>query len=390
MALAAAVAATLVVVFLVLAPYTRRASVAGQLVPTRGLATVVAPMRGVVTELAVEEGGAVRAGQTLAQLRLPASMTDGGDTIDALRAQLQQRRAGLQAAHEARLEVSLEQEAGLRRQREAARQELARTRAEVEARRQQQALSQQGLARLRELHRERFVSSTQVEQQQNAALEYAGHLYGMQRLAAASARAIAQLEQALAELPGQRLTANAEYQRGLAQLAQEQLELDARGAQAVKAPLNGWIASQLVKAGQAVEAGQALLSVLPREDMLEAELWVPSRSIGFVAPGNAVMLRYQAFPYQKFGHQQGVVRRVSRNAMVPRNSYQAGGTYAANEPHYRVIVALRRQSLMAYGKPERLRPGMLLEADILGERRRLIEWIFEPLYSVHGRVGTMP
>ena len=32
-------------------------------------------------------------------------------------------------------------------------------------------------------------------------------------------------------------------------------------------------------------------------------------------------------------------------------------------------------------------PGMLLDADILGERRRLIEWVFEPLYSLKGRVG---
>ncbi len=64
--------------------------------------------------------------------------------------------------------------------------------------------------------------------------------------------------------------------------------------------------------------------------------------------------------------------------------------HTENQPHYRVIVALRRQSVMAYGMPEPLRPGMLLEADILGERRRLIEWIFEPLYSVQGRVGAMP
>jgi membrane fusion protein len=158
----------------------------------------------------------------------------------------------------------------------------------------------------------------------------------------------------------------------------------------VNAPLDGRIASQLVKVGQAVEVGQALLSVLPRDERLEAELWVPSRSIGFVAPGNVVMLRYQAYPYQKFGHQEGVVRRLSRNALMPQELRAADSRPAANEPHYRVIVALRRQSVMAYGMPECLRPGMLLEADILGERRRLIEWIFEPLYSVHGRVGAMP
>ena len=44
--------------------------------------------------------------------------------------------------------------------------------------------------------------------------------------------------------------------------------------------------------------------------------------------------------------------------------------------------------MLAYGRPEPLRPGMLLEADILGERRKLHEWLLEPLYSLRGRDGV--
>ncbi|HYP70621.1 MAG TPA: anibiotic ABC transporter, partial [Variovorax sp.] len=78
--IAAAVgAAMLVVAFLILAPYTRRASVTGQLVPTRGLVSVVAPTRGVLAELATEEGARVRAGQVLAQVRVPLVVTGGDD-----------------------------------------------------------------------------------------------------------------------------------------------------------------------------------------------------------------------------------------------------------------------------------------------------------------------
>jgi membrane fusion protein len=62
------------------------------------------------------------------------------------------------------------------------------------------------------------------------------------------------------------------------------------------------------------------------------------------------------------------------------------GNAQAGEPYYRVVVALDLQSVMAYGKAEPLKPGMLLEADILGERRRLIEWVFEPLYSLNGHL----
>ena len=54
---------------------------------------------------------------------------------------------------------------------------------------------------------------------------------------------------------------------------------------------------------------------------------------------------------------------------------------------YRVLVRIDSQSVMAFGKSEPLRPGMLVEADILGERRKLYEWALEPLYALTGKIG---
>jgi len=384
---AAAVAvAGVVVLFLCLASYTRRASVAGQLVPARGLATVVAPVRGVVEEVAAEEGGQVHAGQKVMQLGVPWATAAGEDAMLALQERLEARRQGLEAQDEARDQMAAQQAVGLRAQLKAARAEQARIAAEIRARQAQLKLARQALARLRELERQRYVSITQVEQQQSSVLEYASQIQSMHRLAAAGSRSIAQLEQALAELPGQRRSESAGFQQALAQLGQERLENQARGAQAIKAPVDGRVASLLAKPGQAVEVGQPLLSVLPADERLEAELWVPSRAVGFVAPGDAVQLRYQAFPYQKFGHQRGIVRSVGRSALGQREQ-QALAIAGGSEPYYRVTVSLQRQSVVAYGRQEMLRPGMLLEADILGERRRLLEWLFEPLYSIQGRLA---
>lgn len=108
--------------------------------------------------------------------------------------------------------------------------------------------------------------------------------------------------------------------------------------------------------------------------------WCPA-AIGFIASGDMVLLRYQAFPYQKFGHQQGQVARISRSALSPGELGSLIGNAQAGEPYYRVTVELARQAITAYGKEEALKPGMALDADILGERRRLIEWFIEPLYS---------
>ena len=64
------------------------------------------------------------------------------------------------------------------------------------------------------------------------------------------------------------------------------------------------------------------------------------------------------------------------------------GNARQGEPFYRVTVSLARQAITAYGKPEAVKPGMLVDADVLGEQRTLAEWIFEPLYSLGGKVGN--
>lgn len=78
--------------------------------------------------------------------------------------------------------------------------------------------------------------------------------------------------------------------------------------------------------------------------------------------------------------------RISRSALSPEGLGALVGNAQAGEPYYRVVVELSAQSITAYGKAEPLRPGMLLEADILGERRKLYEWVLEPLYSLTGRL----
>src|SRR5690606_444964 len=343
---------------------------------------------GVVSVLDVSEGERVREGQRLAVVTVPRATVAGDDTLVALEKRLARRRDGLIEGQDAQRELLSVQESGFRAQLAVARRELAQIEAEIATRREQIRIAEETLERLRQLQDERYVSLLQIKQQESAMLSQVGEMQALQRQATATRRMIAQLHQALAELPAQRGSGDAAYARDLAQLEQEQVETRARGALAVIAPVDGVVSSQLAKPGQAVQAGQSLLSVLPGDGLLEAELLVPSRAIGFIEPGDSVMLRYQAFPYQKFGHQKGVVVQISRSALSSGELGALIGNAQQGEPFYRVTVRLPRQSITAYGRGEPLKPGMLLDADILGERRRLIEWILEPLYSVMGMVSA--
>ncbi|MEL1265173.1 HlyD family secretion protein [Pseudoxanthomonas putridarboris] len=386
--LVAMAAASAIVLFVTLGTYTRRSTVTGQLVPTRGLATVLAPATGVVERLDVPEGGQVAAGASLVLVTVPRATVASGDTLAALEQRLQQRQDGLQNVQQAQQRQLQAQAHGVAAQLAVARRELAQIESEVATRQDQIRIANETLERLRRLEDGQYVSVLQIKQQEAGVLDYTGQMQSLQRQAIGTRRLIAQLQQAMQELPGQQQATDASYQGELAQLEQERVQTQASGALVVNAPVSGVVATQVVKPGQAVQAGQPLLSLLPGDGRLEAELLVPSRAIGFIEPGDKVLLRYQAYPYQKFGHQEGRVERISRSALSGGELGALIGNAQQGEPFYRVTVSLARQAIMAYGRPEALKPGMLLDADILGEKRRLIEWIFEPLYSLKGKVGS--
>ncbi len=385
LALGATVAAVTVLLFLFLGSYTRRSTVTGQLVPSKGLVTVMAPATGVISQVDHAEGDTLLAGERLAVVVTPRATPDGGDTQIVLQNGIDQRRNGLVSLQSAQQSQLQAQTSGLRAQLATIKRELAMIETEVVTRQDQFRIAGETLTKLKQLEDARYVSVVQVKQQESTVLEYIAQTQVLQRQAIAARRSMAQIEQELHELPAQKQAARASLQRDLAQLMQERVETQARGALAVDAPVSGIVATQLVKPGQAVQAGQPLMSLLPAESALEAELFVPSRAIGFIETGDVVQLRYQAYPYQKFGHQLGMVTRISRSALSNGELGTLIGDAEQGEPFYRITVAVIRQSVTAYGKAEPLKPGMLLHADVMGEKRQLIEWVFEPLYTLKGR-----
>jgi membrane fusion protein len=136
-----------------------------------------------------------------------------------------------------------------------------------------------------------------------------------------------------------------------------------------------------------VAAEQRVASLLPAGSVLEAELYAPSRAAGFIHPGTAVLLRYDAFPYQKFGLFSGRVREIAA-ATVPLGDVQRPGadTPGASEPVYRIRVQLDAQAVPASGQLRELKPGMQLAATLVLEQRTLAEWAIEPLLAMKGRL----
>lgn len=189
----------------------------------------------------------------------------------------------------------------------------------------------------------------------------------------------------LQELPLTTAAKLDDLHRQLAQVAQSLAQNEADRASIFRAPTDGVVSAVLVKPGQSVTPGQAVVSLVPKGSALQAQLWVPSKAAGFVHAGTPVTLRFPAYAYQKFGGMRGTVSAVSRSALTPTELAAVLGQAAGPEALYRVDVALPAQSIVVYGHPESLKPGMAVDADLLLEERRMIEWIFEPLYGLRHR-----
>jgi len=280
------------------------------------------------------------------------------------------------------------------------RGELAQLDAEVTTHEQRLLLAQQAQARLDSLRADNFVSAAAVQAKAEELLGLKAQLQSLSRQRATQLREIGTLEAQQRELPLQAQALQGETERNLASLAQESAENEARQRIVVRAPQDGVLTAVLAEVGQNVSPAAALASLVPAQAVLQAQLYAPSSAIGFLRPQQAVLLRYQAFPYQKFGHYPGQVVQVSRTPLQASElaglslSTAATGAGAgalsggpnSGEPLYRITVALDQQAVAAYGTAQPLSAGMQLEADVLLDRRRLIEWLLEPVLGIAGRV----
>ena len=367
--------------------YTRKARIGGWLAPDRGLIVVVAPEAGVLTRLEAREGLEVAAGATLAVLSAERQSETLGGTRGAVVRHLETQRASLEDERRRHEALFAQQAATLEAQLALVEAEARDLEREVGLQRERLALAERAVARQREL-RERAIATEQnlLEVEQDA-LDQAVALGSLERSRTTLDRSRLDIEAALAEAPLRAAMQRADTDRAVAALDQALAEAEAARGIVVTAPEAGTVTGLRAAPGSSVGPDAPLMAMVPAGARLEAQLYGPSRAIGFVRPGQRVRLRYEAFPHQKFGQYEGVVRDVSRSTVAPA---ELGGDGAPlpglepGEPVYRVTVELAGQTATAYGEAVPLQPGMQLEADVLIESRRLYQWVLDPLQALAG------
>jgi membrane fusion protein len=350
---------------------------------------VFAREAGVVTQVHAREGMAVRKGMPLLVVSTETHSEALGDTRQEIVRRLTRRRNSMEDEKTTQDRLFKQQAADLAMRLDALRAEQDHLAQEMAIQHSRLQLSEKVVSRTRVMRARDIVPEPRMEDAERERLEQAGKLRNLERVQASLRREEVQVTAALNELPLRRRTQMAEIERNVAALEQELAEAELEREAVITAPADGTVTALQVEAGGSAQPSVPLMSILPAGSELQAHLFTPSHAIGFLKPGQRVLLRYAAFPYQKFGSYEGRIANVSQSAMSPSEMPQqlSGLTalFGPNEPIYRVIVDLASQTATAYGQPVPLQPGMQLEADVLIESRRLFEWVLEPLFSLTGK-----
>lgn len=388
------------ITFVLVGTITKKARVTGILVPGKGSLVINAPNAGVLVRTYITEGQRVRAGEPLFELSTERQGSRGELTA-LIAQQLKSRTSSLETERRLRLAQNEERKTVLTQRLQSLNAEANQLAQETELIKRRLALAQQTLRKYETLQASGYFSAAQTQQQEEAVIDLSTRLANEGRTAAQLRATRLEVEGELAALATSLATDLAQLQRAQASLEQEIAENNSRKSVLITAPQDGKLTTITYQAGQAINGGQTLATLIPmRSDNadgateLEVHLYAPSRTAGFVARGQNVLIRYQAFPYQKFGLQKGIVIDVSATPFAPNelpqnlastiltNAQQNAREGSGGEALYRIKVRPEKQTIQAYGRSQYLKPGMTLEADVMQDSRKIWEWIAEPLLAI--------
>jgi len=390
----------------------------GKLVPQSYLKIVQPAESGIVEEILVREGQEVQAGQVLMRMDMKLSDADGaGIQAELKRRDLQLRRidAELGGAPFRRLPgdpapLFAQVEAQQRANRQAYEDALSQERAVLTKARQDLASATETLSKLNQV--------LPVYQAQEQAFDklardgYAGRLMALDRSReriekeqdmraqnynVASLKAtIEQSDKRQAQivsnyrqqLHNERAEAQGQYQKA----QQEWIKQQHRNALLeLKAPQAGIVKDLATHTqGTVVSPGTILMTLVPHDEPLQAEVWIDNQDAGFVHPQQSVKVKLLTFQFQKYGMLGGSMTHVGADASDTANgdnAKSAPDTPTAQPPRYKGIVTLDAQHLDSDGTRYKLQPGMQVAAEINLGQRTVMEYLLSPVQKAFHEAG---
>lgn len=380
----------------------------GKLVPQSSLKIVQPAEAGIVKEILVSEGDEVHEGQILARMDAQFSDADSRTLNNELHLKsLQLRRidaelsgaalkrlkndppelfSQVDAQYQARRQTYNDALGAARAQHDKAEQDLQGAQ-EVESKLKQTVpLYREQDEAFQKLVKDGYVSKMMASEKSRDRIEKEQDLraqsYNVQSLRSTirqSEQQIAQITSAYRqELQNERVQAEGEYHK----LQQESGKQTHRSALLeLKATQDGYVKDISTHTpGTVVSPGTILMTVVPKNDPIEAEVWVTHLDAGFVLPKQRARVKLAAYPFQKYGMLEGEVSQISPDATEPNKEQK-------DAPGYRAMIRLPQPYLESGGKRYTLTPGMQVTAEIVLGRRSVLEYMVSPVQKTVFEAG---
>lgn len=145
-------------------------------------------------------------------------------------------------------------------------------------------------------------------------------------------------------------------------------------------------------AGTVAAPGTILMTLVPRDGRVMAEVWLGNADVGFVRAGHPVRVKLAPFPFQKYGMVEGRVERVSADATEsPSPNTRSDALFGRDRPTgplaFRTLVELSSAELVTSGRRHPLAPGMQVSAEIHLGTRTILEYLLSPLQKAFHEAG---
>jgi len=364
--------------------YARIETVPGILVTDKATAKVYASVPGIITDLVVKEGTYVRKGDRLAVVKLDRQSESGNDVIvrsassvgDRMRLGEQQLIIASQRMHleRSRLEGVIA----------AAEQQIVSLDQQAQLQAQVVASNRQIFEQIAKVVERGFVSKVEFERRRQTLIGSEQQLEGLRQQKLSRLSEMDQAQAQINALPVEAARNSGDIRLQLSALEQQKTQLEGERSYVITAPISGRVTAIQIAAGKMATGQSPLMIIIPQGSNLRAELYAPTKAIGFVKPGQQARILFDAFPYQRFGSFGGKIANVSKTVFDPR---ETDVPIKLEQAVYKITVNLDRQHVVGYGDKIQLQPGMTLNANIVLERQSFLDWIFEPLNAVRKRTA---
>ncbi|MCE0557246.1 HlyD family efflux transporter periplasmic adaptor subunit [Motilimonas sp. E26] len=373
-----------IVLFLANGTYPRKVTAFGVIEPDEGLSKVYAERTGTVREVKVRIGDFIDENSPLILINGDQYLGDGRALTESLLTSLREERKSVIASIErARVRHPIEI-SNIDNDILSIQSELMFIEEQIAALDQRYKITHKLYQSAASLEKKGHISTEALSLQQEKVSMIRSDLAALKR-----SKSVREFE--LTELKGKRQLMPGTQEDKIAALLQQQRDIDeeilkqeAIQSYTLKAPIAGIVTGLQVKPGQKPPLNSPLVTIIPSDTTYSAQIFVPVRNAGFLKKGKDVSIRYDAYPFQKFGIYDGKIESIERTVIMPEEARKH--SVLLNEPVYRVQVKLAQQWVDTFGEQTMLMPGMTLETDIKLEERSLLEWLLEPIFSLKGRL----